>query len=105
MKQINRKFDSMKKSIKSLKESNNHLIHENMEIKETVSGVTARVENLETIIQSNCEYTGKKTEAQSRRCNLIINGIKDDGNKKWETTETKFREYVDKDLQLDETRI
>ena len=104
MKQINRKFDSMKKSIKSLKESNNHIIHENVKHKETASGLALRVENLETIIQSHYEHT-EKTAAQSRRSNLIIYGIKDERNETWKTTETQFREYVDKDLQLDETRI
>ena len=59
VKQTNRKFDSMKKSIKGLKESNNQLLHENVELRESVSGLTTRVENLESIIQSNCEHTEK----------------------------------------------
>ena len=75
-----------------------------MKLKEAVSGLALRVGNLEMIIQSNCEHT-EKIEAQSRRSNLIIYGIKDERNETWKTIETQFREYIDKDLQLDETRI
>ena len=38
-----------------------------MENQETISGLTARVENLETIIQSNCEYTEKKTTKKKKK--------------------------------------
>ena len=104
VKQINWKFDSMERSIKGLQESNTHLLQENMELRESVSGLTTRVENLETIIQSNCEHT-EKIEAQSRRSNLNIYGIEEDHDESWETTEGKFREYVSRELNLNESNI
>ena len=77
VKQINHKFDTMKKSIKDLKKSNKLLQRQNVDLTKTVSDLKDQVDNLETTVQKNTD-ANERIEAQSRRSNLIFYGIQGD---------------------------
>ena len=104
VKQINHKFDNMKKSIKDLKQSNKILQRQNEGLTETVANLKIQVQNLEQIAYRNSE-ANEKLESQSRRSNLIIYGISGDKDESWETSEDKFRHYIETELGISEHRM
>ena len=63
-----------------------------------------RVGQLETDLKSSKEKR-EKLEAQSRRENLRFHGIPASRDETWEETEDKVREYISKDLDLNQSNI
>ena len=51
------------------------------------------------------EEKRERLEAQSRRENLCIYGLSEDRNESWDDTENKVREYMSRDLELNEDDI
>ena len=85
VKQINHKFDTMKKLIKDLKKSNKLLQRQNDNLTKTISELKGQVDDMELSIQKNTD-ANERMEAQSRRSNLIIYGIQGDKKESWETS-------------------
>ena len=56
------------------------------------------------MVQKNTD-ANESMEAQSRRSNLIIYGIKGDKKESWETSELKFRQYLSDELEIDALKI
>lgn len=104
VKQINHKFDTMKKSVKELKQSNKQLQRQNENLTKVVSELKEQVNRLEVDSRKNTE-ANEKLESQSRRSNLILYGIAGNKRESWEESEEKFREYLSNNLKIDQTKI
>lgn len=104
VKQINHKFDSMKKSVKELKQSNKQLQRQNENLTKVVSELKEQVSQLEIDSRKNAE-ANEKLESQSRRSNLILYGIAGDKRESWEESEEKFRGYLAESLKIDQSKI
>ncbi|MEW8547053.1 MAG: hypothetical protein AB2693_26355 [Candidatus Thiodiazotropha sp.] len=104
VKQINHKFDKMKKSVKDLQKSNSDLKKQNVELKQTVEDLKEQVGDLEKTVGQNT-LKAERLEAHSRRNNLIIYGIPEDAGENYEKTEEKFRKYISDDLSMNEHGI
>ena len=101
---VESKFEDMEKSIREVKESNEKLIKSNDEINENVGQLNQRVSQLEKDLKQS-ESKREQLEAQSRRENLRFYGIEEDRYENWQDSERKIREYITKDLEIDESRI
>ena len=101
VKKMNKKFDSLEKSVRTLK-------HDSKLLKEQNAYLTKQVSELQTTVlqqQSRTRETEKKNErleAQSRRDNLRFHGLDDKMGETWEESETKVRDYISNDLGIDE---
>lgn len=104
VKEINHKFNTMKKSVKELKQSNKQLQCQNEDLTKVVSELKEQVNQLEIESRKNTE-ANEKIESQSRRSNLILYGIAGDKRESWEESEEKFREYLSDNLKIDQTKI
>ena len=91
-------------SLKEVKESNALLIDSNNRISEDVSNLNKKVTKLESDLKVS-EERRERLEAQSRRENLPIYGLPEEKNETWEDTESKVREYIGRDLELNEASI
>ena len=98
------RFSQFEKSLEDVKESNRKLVESQTEINNNVKELTDRVEKLETDLKSS-EEKRDRLEAQSRREKLRLHGLPDDRDETWDETEDKVREYISKDLNLDQSSI
>ena len=104
VKRLNRKFDSIHKTVcdlkkdnKKLKDQNEHLTHKVQELSTSMAEMERR--NKET------EMKYEKLEAQSRRENLKFFDIEESEGETWYQSELKIRQYITNDLQIDDTDI
>ena len=104
VKRMNRKFDSLDKKVKNLRNDNKVLKKQNTKLVDQVSELTSTVVNLETRVKE-AEKKNENLEAQSRRENLKFYGIEDDRRETWEQTELKTRNYLTTQLDIDESNI
>ena len=101
---MNRKFDSLDKKVKNLRNDNKVLKKQNTKLVDQVSELTSTVVNLETRVKE-AEKKNENLEAQSRRDNLKFYGIEDDRRETWEQTELKTRNYLTTQLDINESNI
>ena len=104
VKRLDRKFDSihktvcdLKKTYKKLKDQNIHLTHKVQELSTSMAEMERR--NKET------EMKYEKLEAQSRREDLKFFDIEESEDETWDQSELKIRQYITNDLQIDDTDI
>lgn len=99
------KFGQFENNLQQVMESNQRLEESNRNMNEKVGELTTKVNNLEKELktsQQKCE----NLEAQSRRENLRIYGFEEKQPREtWEETEELVRDYIQKDLEIDESRI
>ena len=101
---MNRKFDSLDKKVKNLRNDNKVLKKQNTKLVDQVAELSSTVVNLETRVKE-AEKKNENLEAQSRRENLKFYGIEDDRRETWEQTELKTRNYLSTQLDIDESNI
>ncbi|MEW8107368.1 MAG: hypothetical protein AB2801_20365, partial [Candidatus Thiodiazotropha endolucinida] len=104
VKQMNKKFDGMERTVKDLKKDNQHLKQQNERLSKQVYELSNSVTKLEARAKES-EKKNEQLEAQSRRDNLKFYGIEEDPKETWEQTETKLRTYLSDELQIDESSI
>ena len=98
------RFNQFETSLSQVKESNKRLEDNQIEMNSTVNKLTTKVTTLEAelkLSQRKCE----QLEAQSRRENLRLYGMEEKQNETWEETEQNVRDYIRKDLDMDERDI
>ncbi|MEW8546814.1 MAG: hypothetical protein AB2693_25145 [Candidatus Thiodiazotropha sp.] len=100
VKLLNKKFDSMERTVKGLKKDNKLLKQQNESLSNQVTVLNASVSNLE-LRTKETERKNEQLEAQSRRENLKFYGIDDDKAETWDQSESKIREYLSNELELD----
>ena len=98
------RFNQFEESSNEVKESNRRLEESNTNRNSTISMLTTRVENLEEELET-CKQQCERLEAQSRREYLRLYGMEETPRETWEETEGKVREYMRKDLEIDDSRI
>ena len=84
---MNAKIDKIDDTIKELKKENEDLKQRNEELMKTNLQITRRLDNL---------------EAHSRRNNLLFQGISGSNQERWEESERKVREFICKQLEIQE---
>ena len=97
-------FNQFETSLSQVKESNKRLEYNQIEMNSTVNHLTTKVTTLEAELkfsQPKCE----QLEAQSRRENLRLYGMEEKQNETWEETAQNVRDYIRKDLDMDERDI
>ena len=99
VKQINKKFDKMKKAVKYVQKSNSELKKQNVELKETVNELKNQVGELEKTVGQNT-LKAERLEAHSRRNNLFVYGNSEEQGENYEKTEEKLRTYFSDDLEM-----
>lgn len=104
VKQMNKKFDGMERTVKDLKKDNQHLKQQNERLSKQVYELSNSVTKLEARAKES-EKKNEQLETQSRRDNLKFYGIEEDPKETWEQTETKLRTYLSDELQIDESSI
>ena len=104
IKNMETRFSQFEKSLEDVKESNRKLVESQTEINDNVKELTDRVEKLETDLKSS-EEKKERLEAQSRCENLRVHGLPDDRGETWDETEDKVRQYISKNLNLDQSSI
>ena len=98
------RFNQFESSLTQVKESNKRLEDNQREMNTTVNNLTSKVTKLESELkqsQRKCE----QLEAQSRRENLRLYGLEERPNETWEETEQNVRDYIRKDLEIDESGV
>ena len=80
------------------------LIDSNNRISEDVSNLSKKVTKLESDLKVS-EERRELLEAQSRCKNLRIYGLPEEKNETWEDTESRVREYIGRDLEMNEAYI
>ena len=98
------KFLQLEKSIQEVKDSNAKLIQSNCEIKDNVKDLANIVETLEIELQAS-EENRERLEAQLRRENLRSYGIPEDKDETWEETESKVKQYIDTNLEMNPSNL
>ena len=104
VKSMNRKFDSLEKSVNDLKRDNKHLKQQNQVITSEINRMKTSFAKLE-VRTAEAEKKSEYLEAQSRRDNLKFFGFEDDGTETWEQSENKVRGYIRNELHIDDTDI
>ena len=104
VKHMNKKFDNLDKKVKELKLDNIQLKQQNATLSSQVMDLTTTVIGLETKVLET-ERKNEQLEAQSRRENLKFYGVDEDQNETWEQSETKVRDYLSNELDMNETDI
>ena len=104
VKSMNRKFDSLEKSVNDLKRDNKHLKQQNQVITSEINRMKTSFAKLE-VRTAEAEKKSENLEAQSRRDNLKFFGFEDDGTETWEQSENKVRGYIRNELHIDDTDI
>lgn len=94
------RFNQFEESLNEVKESNHRLEASNRTMNDTITTLTMGVEELKTS-QQQCE----RLEAQHRSDNLHLYGMEEKSEETWEEAEEKVREYMHKDLKIDDSRI
>ena len=101
---MNKKFDNLDKKVKELKLDNIQLKQQNETLSNQVTDLTTTVISLEIRVLET-EKKNEQLEAQSRRENLKFHGINEDENETWDQSETKIRDYLVTELELDGANI
>ena len=104
VKNMEGRFTQFESSLKEVKESNALLIDSNNRISEDVGNLNKKVTKLESDLKVS-EERRQHLEAQSRCENLHIYGLLEEKNETWEDTESKVREYIGRDLEMNEASI
>ena len=104
VKHMNKKFDNLDKKVKELKLDNIQLKQQNETLSNQVVDLTTTVISLETRVIET-EKKNEQLEAQSRRENLKFYGMNEDEDETWDQSETKIRDYLSTELNMDEARI
>ena len=99
VKRMNKKFDSVEKSVNYLKSENKILKSKNEKLTNEMSVLTSKVENMETIIAKNTKKQ-EQLELQSKKCNLKFYGLNQEQNETAIDSETKVRRYILNDLEI-----
>ncbi|MEW8544972.1 MAG: hypothetical protein AB2693_15715 [Candidatus Thiodiazotropha sp.] len=98
------RFTQLDKSMQEIRATNEKLVESNDRINENVKTLNDRVELLESKLKDS-EEKRERLEAQSRRENLRFYGMSEDRDESWEGTENKIRDYISKDLEMDQSTI
>ena len=101
---MNRMFDRLQKSIDSINEDNKKLKAQNRELKEQVEDLSVTLEKLAKK-SAEIEQKNERLEAQSRRQNLKFYGIPESNKETWDESEKKERGYISEEIEIDETQI
>ena len=104
VKSMEGRFAQFENSLKEVQETNNKLIESNNQISEDVGNLNKKVAKLESDLKVS-EEKRERLEAQSRRENLRIYGLPEEKNETWEDTENKMREYISRDLEMNQANI
>ena len=97
VKQMNKRFGHIEKSVKSLKEQNTKLAKQVTDLQTTVAYLESRTQEAES--------KNEKLEAQSRRDNLRFYGFEDKRGETWEESENVIRSYISNDLNINDSNI
>ena len=101
---MNKKFDPLEKSVRTLKHDSKLLKEQNVQLTRQVTELQATVSQLESLTQET-EMKSERLEAHSRRDNLRFHGFEDKRGETWDESESKVRNYVYDDLGVDESSI
>ncbi|KAI4807552.1 hypothetical protein KUCAC02_027355 [Chaenocephalus aceratus] len=107
----NKRMDDMNREAQDLKNSLQFSQKEVDELKETCKELKKKSQeartDISTVRESVITMSGKSDylEGQSKRKNLIIDGIPESAGESWEESEYKVRELLRTELQMDEERI
>lgn len=101
---MNKKFDSMEKTVGDLKKDNKQLKQQNESMSRQITDLTTSIIKLESRT-AEIERKNEQIEAQSRRDNLKFYGIADETKESWEQSEVKIREYIKTELNIDESNV
>ena len=101
---MNKKFDKMEKIVNDLKRDNKYLKQQNQEMSKQINELKTSFFRLESRT-TEAERKHEHLEAMSRRDNLKFFGIEDQEKETWEQSEDKVREYMRKELNLDDSEI
>jgi len=103
VKQMNRKFDNLEKSVAVLQQENLLLKEQNKTLTDNVQSLADSLEEVKRLATVN-EQKNERLEAQSRRSNLKFHGITETSNETWEQSEAKIRDYLT-EMNIDDTSI
>ena len=101
---MNKIFDNLDKKVKELKLDNIQLKQQNATLSNQVIDLTTSVISLETRVIET-DKKNEQLEAQSRRENLKFYGMNKDEDETWDQSETKIKDYLLTELNIDEARI
>ena len=101
VKQMNKKFDKLDRKVKELRNDNKQLKQQNENLSKQVNELTTTVVCLENRVNET-EKKNKQLEVQSRRENLKFYCIEEDADETWEQLETKIRNYLTDELNVEE---
>ena len=104
VKKMNKKFDHLEKSVRTLKHDSKLLKEQNVQLTRQVTELQATVSQLESRTQET-EMKNERLEAHSRRDNLRFHGFEDKRGETWDESESKVRNYIYDDLGVDESSI
>lgn len=102
VRRMNRKFDSLEKSVHDLKRDNRQLKQQNQIITNEINRMKTSFSKLE-VRTTEAEKKNENLEAQSRRDNLKFFGFQDDGTETWEQSEDKVRDYIRTELNINDS--
>ena len=101
VKQMNKKFDKLDRKVKELRNDNKQLKQQNENLSKQVNKLITTVICLENRM-NEAEKKNEHLEAQSRRDNLKFYGIEEDADETWKQSETKIRNYLTDELNVEE---
>ena len=104
VKQMNRKFDSMKKSVEEIKKDNKMLKSENVKLRDEVDILTSKLNNVETLL-SESSRKQEYLEKQNKIRNLKIFNIPHTEGETSASLEKKIAEEVQEQLEIPENEI
>ena len=101
---MNKKFDRLEKSVDAIKKDNKKLKAQNKELKERVDDLARTLDKLDRK-SAEIESKNERLEAHSRRENLKFHGIPETDKETWEESESKVRDYIYEELEIDQRQI
>ena len=104
VKQMNKRFGHIEKSVKSLKRDSKYLKEQNSKPTKQVTDLQTTVSRLESRAQE-ADIKNERLEAQSPGDNLRFYGFEDKRGETWEESENAVRSYISNELSLDELSI
>ena len=104
VKKMNKKFDHLEKSVRTLKHDSKLLKEQNIRLTSQVTDLQTTVSQLESRTRDT-EMKNERLETQSRRDNLRFHGFEGKRDETWEESELKVRDYIRDDLGVDESSI
>ena len=104
VKAMNKKFDYLEKSVRTLKHDSKCLKEQNSRLTNQVTELQSTVSQLESRTRET-EQKNERLEAQSRRDNLKFHGFDDNRRETWEESENTVRRYISEELNIDDSAI